>query len=188
MLIIYKCQLFKNTVAFAVNTFLRLVPQNTLRGLGKLVRGDFHSIASFLYVSVLDPNAGRNGDDDNRQMIVPPPLSRLWPNRSVAIMLSTVVLLLPVITLGGWAFAVRASGNVHEVEQGRLYRSAQLSGSSLNEQPRLPQEHSEDEEKYLSSTSFDIALNPAVWPASPASGRRHSGQLGQALKSSRHDR
>ena len=48
-------------------------------------------------------------------------------------MLLAAVLLLPVLTLGGWTLAVRASGNVHEVEQGQLYRSAQLSGSSLNE-------------------------------------------------------
>jgi protein tyrosine/serine phosphatase len=41
-------------------------------------------------------------------------------------------LLSPVIVLGGWVLGVRASGNVHEVEPGQLYRSAQLSGSALN--------------------------------------------------------
>jgi protein tyrosine/serine phosphatase len=56
--------------------------------------------------------------------------------RSRPLLTATVIagiLLLPVITLSGWALGVRAVGNVHEVEKRQLYRSAQLSDSQLNE-------------------------------------------------------
>lgn len=43
------------------------------------------------------------------------------------------LLLLPVITLGGWALGIRAAGNLHEVERSQLYRSAQPGSSFLRE-------------------------------------------------------
>jgi len=53
--------------------------------------------------------------------------------RFLIALLAVGMLLSPVIILGGWALGVQASGNVHEVEPGQLYRSAQLSGNSLNQ-------------------------------------------------------
>jgi protein tyrosine/serine phosphatase len=38
---------------------------------------------------------------------------------------------LPAIGMGGWALAIQIDGNVHAVEPGQLYRSAQLSGPGL---------------------------------------------------------
>jgi protein tyrosine/serine phosphatase len=57
----------------------------------------------------------------------------LQPRRFLVALLLVGLLLLTVIILSGWVLGVRASGNVHEVEPGQLYRSAQLSGCSLNE-------------------------------------------------------
>src|ERR1019366_8063044 len=53
--------------------------------------------------------------------------------RFLVAFLAVGLLLSPVTILGGWALRVRATGNIHEVEAGQLYRSAQLSGYSLNE-------------------------------------------------------
>jgi protein tyrosine/serine phosphatase len=50
-----------------------------------------------------------------------------------AALIAAGLLLSPVVALGGWAAGMRASGNVHMVEQGHLYRSAQLSGPFLND-------------------------------------------------------
>jgi len=41
------------------------------------------------------------------------------------------MLLAPVLAAGLWAGGVRLSGNVHEVEPGLLYRSAQINGDQL---------------------------------------------------------
>ena len=57
----------------------------------------------------------------------------LQRHRLLVALLAVGLWLSPVTILGGWALGVRATGNVHEVEAGQLYRSAQLSGYSLNE-------------------------------------------------------
>jgi protein tyrosine/serine phosphatase len=57
-------------------------------------------------------------------------LFRLRPLRAALVVAS--LLLLPVITLGGWALGVRAAGNFHEVERLQLYRSAQPGSSFLS--------------------------------------------------------
>jgi len=38
---------------------------------------------------------------------------------------------LTVLSLGGWALGLKLSGNVHAVEQGKLFRAAQLSSDHL---------------------------------------------------------
>jgi len=57
----------------------------------------------------------------------------LQRRRLLIALLAVGLLLSPVTIFGGWALGIRATGNVHEVEAGQLYRSAQLSGYSLNE-------------------------------------------------------
>ena len=59
--------------------------------------------------------------------------SGLRARRFRVVLLAVGLLFSPVVALGGWAIGVRVSGNVHEVEPGQLYRSAQLSGPFLNE-------------------------------------------------------
>ena len=57
----------------------------------------------------------------------------LRPRVVRAALLAFGISLSPAIISGGWALGVRASGNVHKVEPGQLYRSAQLTGPKLNE-------------------------------------------------------
>jgi protein tyrosine/serine phosphatase len=48
-----------------------------------------------------------------------------------AIVLAGFVLALTALSLGGWALGLRLSGNVHAVDEGKLYRAAQLSPDHL---------------------------------------------------------
>ena len=48
-----------------------------------------------------------------------------------ALVLMGLALGLTVLSLGGWALGLRLSGNVHAVEEGKLFRAAQLSSDHL---------------------------------------------------------
>lgn len=48
------------------------------------------------------------------------------------VLFTIAVLLVPAIAAGGWALGLQLSGNVHVVDPGRLYRSAQLNGDDLS--------------------------------------------------------
>lgn len=53
------------------------------------------------------------------------------PLRRIALCTIAVVLI-TVIAAGGWALGLQLTGNVHVVDPGRLYRSAQLNGDDLS--------------------------------------------------------
>lgn len=58
---------------------------------------------------------------------------RSWRQRRVAVGLSAAIMLSPAIGIGGWAVGIQLVGNIHAVESGAFYRSAQLNGEDLAE-------------------------------------------------------
>lgn len=61
---------------------------------------------------------------------------RAWSlarTRSRAILLAAALVLVPPLGIGGWAGALQLTGNIHEIEPGALYRSAQLNGQALGD-------------------------------------------------------
>ncbi len=56
-----------------------------------------------------------------------------WPLSTLrrAFLMAGLALGLTVLCLGGWALGLRLSGNVHAVEENKLFRSAQLSSDHL---------------------------------------------------------
>ena len=60
-------------------------------------------------------------------------LSRFHNRRRLFVALIAVLLLSPAIGIGGWALALHITGNIHEIEPGAFYRSAQLSGPATDE-------------------------------------------------------
>lgn len=54
-----------------------------------------------------------------------------WLLRRIFFCTITTVLLV-VVAAGGWALGLQLAGNVHVVDPGRLYRSAQLNGDDLS--------------------------------------------------------
>lgn len=58
---------------------------------------------------------------------------RFGRRRVIAAAVVAALILLPPIGMGGWAIGIRLAGNVHAVEPGELYRSAQLDGGHLTD-------------------------------------------------------
>lgn len=54
-----------------------------------------------------------------------------WLLRRISFCTMAAVLLV-VVAAGGWALGLQLAGNVHVVDPGRLYRSAQLNGDDLS--------------------------------------------------------
>lgn len=59
--------------------------------------------------------------------------SRSHKNRNRRIKQLAVLVLLPIILIFGWVGWLQLSGNIHAIELGQAYRSAQLNGSALKD-------------------------------------------------------
>jgi protein tyrosine/serine phosphatase len=58
-----------------------------------------------------------------------------WRHRRLRLALAVIMALvgLPVLGMGGWALGLQMVGNIHVVEAGQVYRSAQLNGPALED-------------------------------------------------------